>query len=188
MKNNYYVYKHTSPSEKVYIGITCNSINRRWQNGYGYKRQEYFYRAIKKYGWDNFRHEILFENLTKEEAEQKEVELIQHYKSNQREYGYNIAIGGLVNFGYRLSEETKRKISNAHKGKKLSEEQREKMRVPHKLNDAKSKPVLCVETNIVYKSSMDAQRMTGIDNYSINRVCNHKKHRKTAGGFHWEFI
>ena len=187
MENNYCVYKHTSPSEKVYIGITSNSINRRWQNGCGYKRQGYFYRAIEKYGWDNFRHEILFKNLTKEEAEQKEVELIEYYKSNQREYGYNIATGGLVNSGYSLSEETKRKISNAHKGKKLSEEQREKMRVPHKLNDAKSKPVLCIETNTVYKSSMDAQRMTGIDNSKINAVCNHKPHRKTAGGFHWEF-
>lgn len=188
MENNYYVYKHTSPNGKVYIGITGIKPERRWQNGYGYKRQKYFYHAIEKYGWDNFRHEILFGGLTKEEAEQKEIELIASYKSNKREYGYNVANGGLVNSGYSLSEETRTKISNAHKGKKLSEEQRKKMRVPHKLNDAKSKPILCVETNTIYKSSMDAQRITGIDNSKINAVCNHKPHRKTAGGFHWEFV
>ena len=188
MKNNYCVYKHTVPNGKVYIGITGIKPERRWQNGYGYKRQKYFYHAIEKYGWDNFRHEILFNGLTKEEAEQKEIELIALYKSNKREYGYNVANGGLVNSGYNLSEKTKRKISNAHKGKKLSEEQKVKMRVPHKLNDAKSKPILCVETNTVYKSSMDAQRITGIDNSKINAVCNHKQHRKTAGGFHWEFV
>lgn len=188
MKSNYCVYKHTVPNGKVYIGITGIKPERRWQNGCGYKRQGYFYRAIEKYGWDNFKHEILFSDLTKEEAEQKEVELIALYKSNKRECGYNIANGGLVNSGYSLSEETKRKISDAHKGKKLSEEQKEKMRVPHKLNNAKSKPVLCIETNIIYKSSMEAQRMTGIDNSKINVVCNHKRHRKTAGGFHWEFV
>ena len=46
----YIVYKHTSPSNKIYIGITCQDVERRWRNGDGYKSQKYFYRAIKKYG------------------------------------------------------------------------------------------------------------------------------------------
>ena len=111
----YSVYKHTLPNMKVYIGITSQKVQYRWNNGYGYKRQPYFMQAIKKYGWDNIKHEILFENLTKEEAEQKEIEMIAFYKSNQKKYGYNIANGG--NVVGTISEDTKQKISEALKGK-----------------------------------------------------------------------
>ena len=66
---NYKVYKHTNKTNnKVYIGITQQKLEKRWQNGYGYKEQIYFYNAIKKYGWDNFNHELLFDNLTEEQA------------------------------------------------------------------------------------------------------------------------
>ena len=54
----YVVYKHTTPSGKVYIGITGLKPERRWRNGNGYKDNEHFYRAILKYGWDNIKHEI----------------------------------------------------------------------------------------------------------------------------------
>lgn len=113
--NDYYVYMHTSPSGKKYIGVTQN-YNKRWRNGLGYYKNKYFYNAIQKYGWENFKHEILFSGLTKEEAEQKEIELIAYYNSNKKEYGYNHAQGGLVNRGYKLSKETRFKLSESHKG------------------------------------------------------------------------
>ena len=59
----------------------------------GYKSQ-FFYKAIEKYGWENIRHKILLSNLSKEEARQKEIEYISIYKSNTREYGYNLTDGG----------------------------------------------------------------------------------------------
>lgn len=71
------VYEHVSPSEKRYIGITSQVPTQRWHGGANYKSNNYFYKAIKKYGWDNFQHNILYTNLTKEEAYQKEKELIQ---------------------------------------------------------------------------------------------------------------
>lgn len=44
------IYKHTTPSNKVYIGITSQTkINRRWQNGYGYRSNKHFFNAILKY-------------------------------------------------------------------------------------------------------------------------------------------
>ena len=55
----YCVYRHTSPSGKVYIGQTCLKPEYRWRNGKGYKTQILFYRAIKKYGWDNISHQII---------------------------------------------------------------------------------------------------------------------------------
>lgn len=122
----YTVYMHTSPSGKRYIGITCQTVEERWRNGEGYKTQV-FYLAIKKYGWDNFKHEILFDGLTKEEAEQREIELIKEYNTTNKKYGYNVANGG--NCVGTLSEETKRKISESNKGKhQLSQEHIEKLR------------------------------------------------------------
>lgn len=48
------------------------------------------------------------------------------------------------------------------------------------------KPVLCVETGIVYYSAREANNKTDISYKSISSVCNKK--RKTTGGYHWEFI
>lgn len=90
------VYKHTNKiNGKVYIGQTCcHPVNRRWQNGYGYRRCVYFYRAIEKYGWDGFYHCVLYDNLTFEEANNLEKKLISDYRSNESKYGYNITDGG----------------------------------------------------------------------------------------------
>ena len=73
MENNYKVYIHIFPNNKVYIGITRNRTDIRWTNGKGYKKQEVMSNAINKYGWKNIEHKVLYENLTKEEAEQKEI-------------------------------------------------------------------------------------------------------------------
>lgn len=144
-EHNYTVYMHKNKiNGKVYIGITSLKTWRRWDCGRGYKNQILFHRAIEKYNWNNFEHIILFENLTKEQAEQKEIELIAQYKSNQKEYGYNIANGG--NCVGSASEETRKKMSERMKknnpmknkttiekmrqsqlGKKLSEEHKQKL-------------------------------------------------------------
>ena len=80
--NTYIVYKHTSPNDKIYIGISKNDPKYRWlSNGKGYKSQTVFFNAIIKYGWINFKHEILYTNLSEEEALNKEEELIRLYKS-----------------------------------------------------------------------------------------------------------
>ena len=91
---NYCVYKHIAPNGKCYIGMTGQTPERRWQNGNGYKSQLLFYRAIEKYGWDNFEHVILEENLTQEDACKKEIYYIEKYQTTNRELGYNISLGG----------------------------------------------------------------------------------------------
>ena len=63
----YTIYKHTNIiNNKSYIGQTCQDVKKRWGNGLGYKTCPIFYQAILKYGWDNFTHEILEENLTED--------------------------------------------------------------------------------------------------------------------------
>ena len=73
----YCVYKHTAPNGKVYIGITSQDVLARWNHGNGYKNNKHFFSAIVKYGWDNIRHEILYDDLTKEDACKKEIGLIE---------------------------------------------------------------------------------------------------------------
>lgn len=109
---NWIVYKHENKiNGKIYIGITSQNPIDRWKNGNGYSKHKKFYSAIKKYGWDNFLHIILYTGLTEKEAKEKEQELIKFYDSKNS--GYNLTDGGDGIIGYHHSEETKRKISNS---------------------------------------------------------------------------
>lgn len=129
--NNYYVYMHISPNDKKYIGITKQIPQRRWRkNGQGYKGNTYFSKAIKKYGWDNFKHEILYYGLTQKEAEQKEMELIAKYKTSNCKYGYNLDNGGRT-VG-TLTQETREKLRQANLGKPCTEEARRNMSIAQK--------------------------------------------------------
>ena len=63
--DSFTVYMHISPSHKYYVGITKLRPQERWgSQGQMYKKQG-FWHAIQKYGWDNFKHVIIAENLTK---------------------------------------------------------------------------------------------------------------------------
>ena len=149
--NNYCIYKNTCLiNGKIYIGQTCQDPERRWgKNGQKYKGCPYFYEAIQKYGWDNFEHNILFENLTKEQACIKEQELINCFNSMNREFGYNFTSGGEIftlnedarkkisismignknGLGHPCSEEKKTKISKSQKGRKLTKQHKEKLSI-----------------------------------------------------------
>ena len=92
--NTYRVYKHTCPDGQVYIGITSQDPpEKRWANGTGYKNSWFGRMGIKRFGWNNIQHEILYTGLTKEEAEEKEVELILEYESWCPGKGFNDRIG-----------------------------------------------------------------------------------------------
>lgn len=111
------VYQHRNKvNGKVYIGITSRSPEKRWGvNGDGYRTSPHFHSAILKYGWDNFEHNVLFVDLTREEACLKEQELIREFKSNDSRFGYNQTSGGDF---FTMSEEAKKKISGSMKGNK----------------------------------------------------------------------
>lgn len=205
-ERKYTVYMHTSPSGKRYIGITQQDVNKRWKNGYGYKAQAYFYKSINKYGWDNFKHEILYDGLTKESAEQKEVELIAFYKSDDCNYGYNIEHGGNsigkmsnetkkkiseINKRENLTEETLRKRSMAQRGRILSEETKKKMSElwydTHQ--ESKCKRVSQYTRNgallKTWNSVREAGRSFNINGSLISQCCS--GNRKTAAGYIWKY-
>jgi len=163
----YCVYKHTNKfNNKVYIGITSQQPEKRWKNGYGYEGNEYFFRAIQKYGWDDgFDHEIIANGLTKENACAIEIELIKAYDSTNSDKGYNFSSGGdCGNAGCAYSEEWAEKMSMAL-----------------------GKPVICIESSVVYKSAKYAEKETGVKASSIGAVCRGDYGHQTAGGLHWCF-
>ena len=112
---SYVVYIHENLiNGKVYIGITGQKPSRRWDNGRGYIRNPHFSKAIKKYGWHNFNHRILYDGLTLKEANEIERKLIKEYDSTNPLKGYNIQLGG--NGSGKFSNETLEKLRRSHKG------------------------------------------------------------------------
>lgn len=106
VERRYCVYCHTNLTNgKKYIGITRKKPEYRWNNGSGYKKQEYFHRAIQKYGWDGFLHEVLYSNLTEQEAKTLERKLIKEYDTRNKDLGYNITGGGDGFLKYATEEE-----------------------------------------------------------------------------------
>ena len=187
---NYVVYCHTNKiNGKRYVGITSQRPERRWNNGKGYKASSRFYSAIKHYGWENFSHEILFMNMTRDEAIHKEKELISKWLLTNKNFGYNMTTGGENHsyYGRRHSKETRQKISNSHKGIKASAETKMKLRQAH-LNKG-GKPVGMYNENRllgVFVTAADAQRITKINRSHILECC--KLRRKTAGGYAWRYL
>ena len=143
-KNCWTVYCHTTPSGKRYIGITSDKPENRWKNGKGYHKDKPFGCAIEKYGWENIKHEILDTNLDEFTAKC----LDEYYIFSYRTYigfsdcnGYNCTLGGDGTIGRPAwnkglpsqlkgipkSDETKRRMSEAQKGKHPSEDTRRRI-------------------------------------------------------------
>jgi group I intron endonuclease len=215
---NYKVYKHTTPSNKVYIGITKLDVNQRWKNGNGYKGNQYFTRAISKYGWENIKHDVLYDGFTKGQAEKKEIERISLYKSDNSKFGYNIQHGGNVNC---VDEETKLKISRAMSNRKVSRETREKLSELHKGKNnflygkhlSKEHREKISKANMGHLTSEETRKKIS-ESKSSPVMCVETKiiynnaieaelqtgiksgyirsvcsgRRKTTGGFHWEYV
>lgn len=141
---NYSVYIHKFPNNKVYIGITSKLVKRRWCRGSTYSYHKRMYNAIKKYGWDNISHEVLKSGLTKIEAENMEIELIKLHKSYLYEFGYNRDMGG--NSAEKISEASRIKMSNSKKGIKKSDEFCKMISDVHKGNTYRKGAVLSIDT------------------------------------------
>lgn len=121
----YSIYVHINKlNHKMYFGITKQNPKRRFRDGEGYKSCTKFYKAIQKYGWDNFEHIIIKTDMPKECAETLEKILI--YKYDTINSGYNLDGGGNLHLA---TKESKIKSSESHKGKKLSQSTKDKLRI-----------------------------------------------------------
>lgn len=138
MKENWKVYCHQNKlNGKKYIGITSKPTLEDRSGNKGQNYGFYFGNAIHKYGWENFEHFILLENLSRQEACMFEQYFIKEFNTQNASYGYNITAGGEGFAGVKHSDETKKKISESGKGREpwnkdkkcnhLSDEHKEKL-------------------------------------------------------------
>lgn len=201
-ERKYCVYMHRNIiNNKVYVGQTGTAVEDRWQNGKGYKGCTLFERAINKYGWDNFEHTILEDNLTRQEVGIAENKFITLYDSTNPEKGYNISTGGESgHVGVKMSDEARKRMSKARKGKPFSQEHKDKISASlkgrplsketiNKIRIANSKP--CVQLDLdgnfiqEYQTTWEASQVSGVSQSSICGSLNKNKQQKTAGGFIW---
>ena len=188
--NCWCVYIHTSPLGKKYVGITCQAPKDRWRNGNGYKHNSHFMRAIKKYGWDNFLHEIIADNLTERQAKDMEISLIERYNTTNQEFGYNISAGGDGTVGVQHFG-----ADNPFYGKTHSEQTKIALSVNIKKTwengalDALKRPVgqFNMEGDLIaeYESVKQAEEATGVGHSVICRVCSGKLNY--THGFTWAY-
>ena len=172
----YCVYVHTNKTNgKVYIGKTINGSNpnKRWKDGAGYRTQKYFYRAIIKYTWDGFNHEVVASNLTQEEAVNFEKLLIKLYNANNPQYGYNCTNGGEGIEGDHHTEESKRKRANT-----MAKYLNDPVYIQRMRDSAIKRSVYQFTVDGIflkcYPSTMEAERKTGIHSATISRCAFNK--------------
>ena len=123
------IYKITNKiNNKIYIGQSIN-IARRWQEhrqrAFNINGSQYnipLYKAIRKYGLNNFSFEIL-EECIKTKLDEKEQFYIQKYNSNNPIFGYNLTAGGSASKPSKLSNEEILKIYYLLSSTNLSEEE-----------------------------------------------------------------
>lgn len=174
---NYIIYAHINKiNNKAYVGQTNQQPQRRWgSKGNRYKKQN-FYQAIQKYGWDNFNHIILEENLTKDEANEREKHWIKYYNSFYN--GYNETEGGN---NRRLSEKEKEKISQFMKTTRQGS------------NNPAAKKVICLNTLEIFDTLKNAGDWCGVAPENISFACKNQsrhsgKHPITHENLCWCFL
>ena len=120
-------------NKKIYIGQSVDIKNRfscHKHNALVKNIKHPLYDSIRYYGIDNFEFIILEEILAIIDLDLRELYWINHYKSNDKNYGYNLRLDCRTSKGFKHSEETKLNMSLAQKGKKRkphSEETKQKI-------------------------------------------------------------
>ena len=129
MQKQYKIYQLTEPDglevRHIYIGFTTRSLDKRVMEHIWYAKKKNYYLCnwIKKLAQDGLQPKISLLRITDEDHwEQDEINEIKKARDTQFKTGIkvlNILDGGQHgNLGRIVSEATRKKISNAKKGKK----------------------------------------------------------------------
>lgn len=183
--SNYKVYCLTNNiTGEKYIGVTKQKLYRRFKAGKGYKSNTKINKAILKYGWINFRQEVLFTTDNKDLAGKMEKFFIKFY--NTTEKGYNNATGGFKGYTQTevITEEHRKNLSLSHKGKHSSPATEFKKGVYIENSVNKKVPVICIELNQRFDSIKEAQQEFKV--YHIWECIKGK--RNQCGGYHWKRV
>lgn len=191
-----FIYKITSKIDgRVYIGqMGGNKIAGRWSHHKSFlSRQKHYNKRLQEawncYGRDNFEFKLiedipLYCAKTLDELEKK---WIAFYDSTNMAKGYNKAPGGIGNKGVKHTEEQNKKKSEMQKGKGNpfhGKAHSEKAR--QQISEFFSKQVLCIETNVTYRSLTDAAKVLGLYASNISSVALGK--RKKTGDLTFKYL
>lgn len=120
---------------------------------------------------------------SQEELDYLEKYWIKFYDSRNKKHGYNLAEGGRVNRGYKLSQKTKLKMRDRTKGL-IKNNPKIGFQKGHKMFHDKKKKVRCIDTGIIFDSIKDAQKFAKCD--AVSMVCRGKM--EFSGGLRWEYV
>jgi len=203
------IYKITNKiNGKVYIGQSWD-IEKRWANEKSGRTNNHLLKSFKKYGFENFHFEVLenlCENTPQEYLDIKEDFYILKTNSLDPNFGYNKKRGGHTgkhtqetkiklmelnlgennpNFGKKASEETRKKMSEIRVGdKNFFFNKKHNEETKRKISEAQSKKVICVETEIIYKSLREASKSFGLTPRSIAQAI---ENNWKSAGLHWKY-
>ena len=208
----YLIYKLTFPNNKLYVGITNNFYRRMGQHknvANSLKSNLPLYNAINKYGWNNINTEIIYNNLDKNKAVEKEMELISSLKLTQK--GYNKSPGGNVPSDHHSEDMKKRHLNTEYKKRmvgflKSNEiKRKESLRtISHRnlvgernsrlIREGKSnlpiikKPIICIETGERFDSITDAAKKLNGDRTHLRAHLKREKYRPRFKGFTFNYV
>ncbi len=171
-----YVYTHTrlDTNEVFYVGIGTQDNYIRASRSHN--RTNYWNNVVKRCGW---KVDILYDNLSWEDACKKEKELIAFYGRIDLGTGtlVNLTDGGEGTLGHQHTEETKEKMSKTRKGRKYSEEHKAKTR--NSMLGKNCKKIINTETGEVFKSVEEAANSIGISRVALSLKLTGKTKNKT---------
>lgn len=213
ISEEYSLYKITNRENgNFYIGVTSHPLKKRWDEHVRHAKNNVnngiFYRAIRKYGKNNFSVELLFKEYNRKAAIESEILLILELNP-----AYNSTLGGDGTCGHKVSQETRKKMGKIHignkynLGRKWTEEQKllmsikkkgclapivskkmQETRIKNCLDSSLSrrKSVICLNDKIIYSSVSDAGRAYNLHKSNISAVCNGK--RNSVFGLKFSFL
>lgn len=157
-----------------YVGYTSHSFqSRKRQHIYTSRADKpnmAIARAIKKYGEDSFKFEIVQDGLSIDEAWHLEKSLIEKLKPY-----YNVSIGGKSGAsGIQWAAKSRALLSSKLRGKKFSAEARARMKIAQNSWDRSRlyRPVICLNDGIYYPSLRHAAAAYSVRKGDVVAVCN----------------
>ena len=171
-----YLYTHTrlDTNEVFYIGIGTQDNYIRASRSHN--RTNYWNNVVKRCGW---KVDILYDNLSWEDACKKEKELIAFYGRIDLGTGtlVNLTDGGEGTLGHKHTEETKEKMSKTRKGRKYSEEH--KLKTKNSMIGKNCKKIINTQTGKIYNSIEEAAKDIGISRVGLSLRLTGKIKNKT---------